>query len=350
MQVIKDFSIEQLKLYVEDKNVYLFGAGIQGRRLSMILENWNLVHCIKAYIDNDEQKQNSYIEYKNNKFPIISLKEAYFRCLGNDIIIISSIHYEEILKQVEDIDRSNKLVCIIFAKIAETELQICDYGEVVKTYNSEVIPKTIHYAWFGKKMPDSIKRNIEGWRELCPDYEIIEWNENNYDITKNCYMRQAYEHKIWGFVPDFMRLDIVYEYGGIYLDTDIELIKRPDELLYQDAFGCIDASLVMNLGSGFGAKPKCKIIKLLRDYYDNIKFIDELGHVDKTTCNTHNFIVLQQLGYIVGNKVQNVCGMNIYPMVFQGACQYTRMRRVTDNTFWVHYGNMSWMDCSVSEI
>ena len=88
------------------------------------------------------------------------------------------------------------------------------------------IPKIIHYCWVGgKPKPQSVLYCIESWKRCCPDYEIREWNESNYDFTKNEYMRQAYEAKKWGFVPDYARLDIVYEYGGIYLDTDVEMLR-----------------------------------------------------------------------------------------------------------------------------
>ena len=92
-----------------------------------------------------------------------------------------------------------------------------------------MIPKKIHYCWVGgAPKPESVLVCINSWKKYCPDYEIIEWNETNYDFTKNKYMQQAYENKKWGFVPDYARLDIIYEHGGIYLDTDVEIIKSFD--------------------------------------------------------------------------------------------------------------------------
>lgn len=101
----------------------------------------------------------------------------------------------------------------------------------------ESIPKIIHYCWIGKsEKPESVEYCIESWKKYCPDYKIIEWNENNYDFIKNEYMKEAYDSKKWGFVPDYARLDIIYNYGGIYLDTDVEIIKSFDALLNQEAF------------------------------------------------------------------------------------------------------------------
>lgn len=120
------------------------------------------------------------------------------------------------------------------------------------------------------------------------------------------------------------------------------MVKKPDDLLYQKCFGCVDASLVMNLGSGFGAIANMDIIKELRDYYDSVKFIKKDGTIDNSSCNTHSYLVLKSYGVKINDELQNVHGMNIYPMIFQGACQYTRRKKITDKTYWIHYGNMSW--------
>ena len=88
------------------------------------------------------------------------------------------------------------------------------------------IPKQISYCWFGHNpLPKKVEKCIESWKKHCPDYEIIRWDESNYDVTKNQYIREAYEAKKWAFVSDYARLDVIYQYGGIYLDMDVELIK-----------------------------------------------------------------------------------------------------------------------------
>ena len=95
-----------------------------------------------------------------------------------------------------------------------------------------MIPKIIHYCWFGgNPLPESAKKCIDSWKKYCPNYEIREWNETNYDLSSNHYMEEAYSRKIWGFVPDYARLDIVYQHGGIYMDVDVEVVRSMDELL-----------------------------------------------------------------------------------------------------------------------
>ena len=117
-----------------------------------------------------------------------------------------------------------------------------------------MIPKKIHYCWFGSgELPDKDKKNIENWKKLCPDYEIIRWDESNYDYKKNKYMKQAYKSKKWGFVPDYARLDILYHHGGIYLDTDVELVRNLDILRYQRAFCGVEKWGNINLGGCSGA-------------------------------------------------------------------------------------------------
>ena len=93
-----------------------------------------------------------------------------------------------------------------------------------------MIPKIIHYCWFGgKEKPKDVLDCIASWKKYCPDYKIIEWNETNYDVHKNQYMSDAYKERKWAFVSDYARIDVVYTYGGIYLDTDVEVIKPLNE-------------------------------------------------------------------------------------------------------------------------
>ncbi|MBR4241618.1 MAG: hypothetical protein IKR97_05300, partial [Eubacterium sp.] len=104
-----------------------------------------------------------------------------------------------------------------------------------------MIPKKIHYCWFGgNPLPDSVLKCIESWKHFCPDYEIIQWNEENYDINKFQYAKEAHDAKKWAFVSDLARLDIVYNEGGIYLDTDVELIRSLDSLLDNKCFLAIE--------------------------------------------------------------------------------------------------------------
>lgn len=131
-----------------------------------------------------------------------------------------------------------------------------------------MIPKVIHYCWFGKnEKPELIKKCIESWKEYCPDYEIIEWNESNFDVNCIPYVQDAYAAKKWAFVSDYARLFVVYHYGGIYLDTDVLLHRNLDELLVYDCWLASDDVRYLATGLGFGAVRQYPLIGAVMDAY-----------------------------------------------------------------------------------
>ena len=143
-----------------------------------------------------------------------------------------------------------------------------------------MIPKKIHYCWFGgNPLPKSAIKCINSWKKYCPDYEIIEWNENNFDINMNGYTRMCYEQKKFAFLSDYVRLLVIYQNGGLYFDTDVELIKNPDFLLNTNAFFGFETEIKkspnpqkaeVNTGLGFGAIQNSKILQILLNAYDSL--------------------------------------------------------------------------------
>ena len=172
------------------------------------------------------------------------------------------------------------------------------------------IPKVIHYCWFGKgEMPKLAKKCIKSWKKYCPDYEIICWNEENFDLTQNRYMKEAYEAGKWAFVSDVARLIIIYENGGIYLDTDVELIKPIDDLLQSKGFMGFDEKGIVATGLGFGAEKGNEIVgEFLKDY-NNIPFVLPDGSFDLTPCPDRNTETLKRLGMDTDNTNQNFLGV-----------------------------------------
>lgn len=137
----------------------------------------------------------------------------------------------------------------------------------------EMIPKVIHYCWFGKNpKSDLINRCIESWRKYCPEYQIIEWNENNFDVTCNAYVKAAYEDKKWAFVSDYARLYVVYHWGGVYLDTDVLLHRTIDELLVHPCWLASDDVRYIATGLGFGAEKGKWLIKAMMDAYEQYQY------------------------------------------------------------------------------
>ena len=136
------------------------------------------------------------------------------------------------------------------------------------------IPKVIHYCWFGKgEMPKIAQKCIKSWKKYCPDYEIICHNEENFDISQNRYMKEAYDAKKWAFVSDFVRLKVIYDHGGVYLDTDVELLKPLDPLLECRGFMGFDEKGIVATGLGFGAERGNEIVGAFLKDYEDIPFI-----------------------------------------------------------------------------
>lgn len=206
-----------------------------------------------------------------------------------------------------------------------------------------MIPKKIHYCWFGgSELPDSVKKCIESWRKYCPDYEIIQWNESNYDYKKNKYMKEAYEQKKWGFVPDYARLDIVYTYGGIYLDTDVELINSLDELLELECFVGLENNYVA-LGLGFGARKGTIELYEMMQEYEKIFFINEDGTLNLKPSPRYTTEYLEKKGLINNRKISKVGNITVFPTEYfcpknllTGECN------ITQNTYSIHHYDASW--------
>lgn len=353
-----DLNLNDFHNYIKDKKLLCFGAGKHGRRMLDIMHNYEKLNDLVGFIDNNPEKWGKTFEYEGFSIPIFSIEDAFENYDENVVTVITCLDYMKIAKQLEDFEanieekeRKKERTYISLVEVGLNQLACSDYPAVIKQYNEPVIPKKIHYCWFGKgEKSDLLKQNIENWKKLCPDYEIIEWNETNYDVTKNNYMRQAYEKKIWGFVPDYARLDIIYNHGGIYLDTDVDMIKRPDDLLYQDCFATSNETLMMTLGAGFGAHPGCEIIKELRDYYDNASFLKPDGTIDDTACMMHNYAVLKNYGYQLNDTLQNIKGMNIYPMIFQSTCAYLQILKISEKSYFCHYGTNTWLKQNIHDI
>lgn len=146
------------------------------------------------------------------------------------------------------------------------------------------IPKIIHYCWFGgNPKSELILKCISSWKKYMPEYEIKEWNEKNYDINKADFIREAYRAKKWAFVSDYARLDVIYQYGGIYLDMDVELFSSLNRFRNAIAFFCRQEDGFVELGSGFGAMSGNHLIKEMLGAYANKSLFDNAGKIDMTS-------------------------------------------------------------------
>lgn len=207
-----------------------------------------------------------------------------------------------------------------------------------------MIPKIIHYCWFGNSaIPEKDQKYIESWKRFCPDYEIKLWNESNYNVKKNKYMYDAYLSKKWGFVPDYARLDIIYTYGGIYLDTDVEIIRNIDDLLYNSAFMGFENGEFIAPGLGFGAKKNHPTINHLLHMYDDLSFIKEDGSLNLTPSPKFCTDWFVEKGAEMNDTMQTVADVTLYPSEFLCPKNYkTNEISLTKNTYSIHHYNASW--------
>lgn len=210
-----------------------------------------------------------------------------------------------------------------------------------------MIPKTIHYCWFGRNPKTKLaEKCIKSWKKHCPDYEIIEWNEDNYDIASApLFVRQAYEAKKWGFVPDYIRLDIINRYGGIYLDTDVELLGRPDRLLDDRAFFGLESDPYVALGLGFGAEKGAPILTELMEEYTQVPFIRPDGTLDLTTAPVRDAETFLKHGFVQDGSEQMLEDyIHIYPQnVFNPWNKKEAKFDISADTVSIHWYAGSWL-------
>lgn len=340
-----DIDYYELKEILKAKKLICFGAGKGLENFAQKIGHDEFVSKIEFIVDNDEQKQNTFKELFGRKVQIKSFEYLLKYSSGNSLVILITVaDCEPIFHQLQQYSQLNDVDCclpvLITSKTHETAERERKYPVNYRITKEIQIPKKIHYCWFGEsKIPEKNLKWMESWKKYCPDYEIIEWNESNYDISKNKYMYEAYKAKKWGFVPDYARMDIIYEHGGIYLDTDVELIKSLDELLYQNAFAGVDISQKVSLGLGFGSKPGNNLFKQLLELYRDRSF-EAIVPAPMLQAD-----LWRELKFIENGELQYLDGITIYPeKVLSGKDFFTGKISPTKDTFAIHHYDASWVD------
>ncbi len=210
------------------------------------------------------------------------------------------------------------------------------------------IPKVIHYCWFGNgKMPQLAEKCIASWKKYCPDYEIVCHNEDNFDISENRYAKEAYQAGKWAFVSDYVRLKVLYENGGVYLDTDVEIIKPIDELIKENGFMGFDDRGVISTGLGFACEKGNELVKNLLEDYDDISFVRPDGSFDITPCPDRNCDTLKRLGMDLSIRDQVFMGIHMLPEDYLCPVKYyTGKKIITPNTYSIHHFCASWISAT----
>ena len=211
-----------------------------------------------------------------------------------------------------------------------------------------MIPKTIHYCWFGRgELTPLAKKCIASWRQCFPDYEITEWNEDNFDVNCIPYTADAYKAGKYAFVSDYARFWVLYHFGGVYFDTDVEVIGPMDDVLEKGpfmGFELLGAKPAVAPGLGLAAEPGMSLYKAILDRFEQMSFLTENGSLNLYTMIPMVTDLLKERGLTGNGMIEQVAGISIYPPDwFNPFDDATGRLRKTENTRTIHWFAKSWM-------
>ena len=211
-----------------------------------------------------------------------------------------------------------------------------------------MIPKTIHYCWFGRgELTPLAKKCIASWLRFFPDYEIKEWNEDNFDVNCILYTAHAYKAGKYAFVSDYARFWVLYHFGGVYFDTDVEVIKPMDDVIKTGAFMGFEQLgeyPAVNPGLGLATEPESPLYQAVLDRFERMSFLTEKGSLNPYTMIPMVTDLLKEMGLTGNGSIEQVSGINIYPPDwFNPFDDATGRLRKTENTRTIHWFAKSWM-------
>lgn len=208
-----------------------------------------------------------------------------------------------------------------------------------------MIPKIIHYCWFGRgEKPELAKKCIASWRRFCPDFEIREWNEDNCDYLAIPFMAEAYAAKKYAFVSDVMRLIVLEQHGGVYFDTDVEVLRDISPLLDDEGFIGFENDQYVNSGQVVAAEAHHPVIQAMIEEYKTLNFTNADGSLNTVGCPRLNTDVMEHFGLVRNGQEQLVAGIHVYPAdYFNPLDSVTGKLTKTDNTYSIHWYSMSWL-------
>lgn len=335
------------------KPIIVYGAGTIGQAVAPYwLHKYGLDPAVLCYVDADPCKQGRTVSVEGRqvliKSPVALEEEAgHYLLLMTLSAFVPVIQAWERLPGMEGVE--TYFLPVMLLDLAHTPRR----EQIIKTSKEPLIPKKIHYCWFGgNPIPESLRRCMDTWKRLCPDYEIIRWDEHNYDVGAVPYMEQAYRRQKWSFVSDVARLDIIYRHGGIYLDTDVELVKHLDELLYQPAFCAAEKWGVVNSGGGLGAEPGNPVVGRMLEFRRGFPFAYEDGRLNRIPSGYYETIPLLRAGLRPNGRTQLILdgGMTVYsPEFFHPFDYISGETNLTENTVSIHHFSGTWLGRGAAE-
>lgn len=215
-----------------------------------------------------------------------------------------------------------------------------------------MIPKIIHYCWFGKgELPEKAKKCIASWKRFCPDYELIRWDEDNYEIPEIPFLKKAYADRKWSFVADYVRLDVVHRMGGIYFDTDVELLKPIENLLSYQAYFGFEGATTVNTGLGFGAEEHCDILKEMMQCYRQLLPCQTHEEYIQHTCPIVQTPILEKRGLLLNGESQKLGEVMVLSAEYMNPRDFmTGKLKKTENTISIHWYDASWQSLADQKV
>ncbi|MFV0518769.1 MAG: glycosyltransferase family 32 protein [Lachnospirales bacterium] len=339
-----DGLIENLK----DKELICFGAGNHFQTVMNLYKMYDLVSYCKCIIDNNKNLDGKLRKYGNVAFNIHSLEFIKNVINKDKHVILITCHFKsmEVLHSLDEILEFENVEVYIGSFLSDELNYIGNYDVISK--GEQLIPKTIHYCWFGKgEMPEDYHNYIDTWKEKCPSYAIKKWDESNFDITQSKYAEQAYIAKKWAFVSDYVRLKVLYDEGGIYLDCDVELLKNFDKLLENSFFCGFEDENHISFGLGFGSVKGHKLLEYLLDIYDKMSFINDDGTLNMTPCTAYQTEAIIKFGFEAKNYAQFKEGIAVYPTEVLAPISTWGVNNINKSAYSIHHFSASWQDNDV---
>ncbi len=341
-----DFASLAKKIKDEKKTIIVYGAGMIGQIIiPYIIQEYDLSEVLNCFIDADNRKWGSKIGVCGKEY-IINSPDYLQTINSNNILLITNSKFFSSIDYLDGIENLKRIEGYVVPIMQLQEQKKADHIIFEHKKAEAIIPKRIHYCWFGKgEIPEFLKKCIDSWRVYCPDYEIIEWNEENYDVNRHDYTREAYAHKKYGYVTDMARLDILYENGGLYFDTDVSIEKNIDDLLYQDAFIGVEKWGNVNTGGGCGFVAGHPMLKELITYREKIHFELEDGSLNTNTNGLYETRPFLERGFKPCNALQEINGVTVYPSYVNHPYDYMSCETTkNESTVSIHHFYGGWMD------
>ncbi len=338
---IKDFS-EYVKK--TQKKIVLFGAGAVAKTyVPYMASKYEISEYILCAVDNNISKQGSYISLFNRQICIRDIT-FFTSCNEEYCIWITNGEFYSVIEQLNGIEECCNTDCFV-AAVMQMECERKKVLQIWKESDSPLIPRKIHYCWFsGNPIPDSLQKCIDSWSEVCPDYEIVRWDESTFDIKRYKYTLDAYKMHKWGFIPDVARLEILYENGGFYFDTDVKIIKNLDPLRFQTAFCGRERQGHVNFGGGSGCVPHSDVVRRILEFRKDVDFINPNGTINSEASGYYETWPLMEMGLKVEDISQKLEGINVYSSDFFSPYNFINGEELVKNeTFSIHYFSGSWI-------